>query len=44
VKMAVDAPQIRSTSTKARGFKVATLLRLPMQRPMIRAALKAARG
>jgi uncharacterized membrane protein len=44
VKMAVDAQQIRSTSTKAREFKVATLLRLPMQWPMIRAALKAARG
>ncbi len=44
VKMAADAQQIRSTSARARGFKVATLLRLPLQWPMIRAALKVARG
>ena len=44
LKMAVDAQQIRSTSSKARGFKLATLARLPMQWPMIRAALKVARG
>jgi uncharacterized membrane protein len=44
LKMAVDAQQIRSTSTRARGFKAATLLRLPLQWPMIRAALKVARG
>jgi uncharacterized membrane protein len=44
VKMAVDAQQIRSTSSRARRFKAATLLRLPMQWPMIRAALKVARG
>jgi uncharacterized membrane protein len=43
VKMAVDAQQIRSTSSRARRFKAATLLRLPMQWPMIRAALKVAR-
>ena len=44
LKMAVEAQQIRSTSTRARGFKTATLLRLPLQWPMIRAALKVARG
>jgi uncharacterized membrane protein len=44
VKMAVDAQQILSTSSRARRFKAATLLRLPMQWPMIRAALKVARG
>ena len=44
LKMAVDAQQIRSTSNRARGFKAATLLRLPLQWPMIRAALKVARG
>ena len=44
LKMAVDAQQIRSTSTRARGFKAVTLLRLPLQWPMIRAALKVARG
>jgi hypothetical protein len=42
--MAVEAQQIRSTSTRARGLKTATLLRLPLQWPMIRAALKVARG
>ena len=44
VHMAVEARQITSTSPKARGFKAATLLRLPVQWPMIRAALKVARG
>ena len=44
LKMAVDAQQIRSTSNRARGFQAATLLRLPLQWPMIRAALKVARG
>ncbi len=44
LKMAVDAQQIRSTSTRARRFQAATLLRLPLQWPMIRAALKVARG
>ena len=44
VKMAVDARQVDGSGPKARGFKAATLLRLPVQWPMIRAALKAARG
>jgi uncharacterized membrane protein len=44
LKMAVDAQQIRSTSNRARRFQAATLLRLPLQWPMIRAALKVARG
>jgi len=44
VKMALDSQQITSTSPRARGFKAATLLRLPVQWPMIRAALKVARG
>jgi len=44
VKMALDAQQITSTSPRARGFKAATLLRLPVQWPMIRAALKVARA
>ena len=39
VKMAVD-----STKTRNTGFKVASFARLPMQLPMIRAALRAARG
>ena len=44
VKMALDSQQITSTSPRARGFKAATLLRLPVQWPMIRAALKVARA
>jgi uncharacterized membrane protein len=44
VHMAADAQRIRSTSPRARGFKAATLVRLPVQWPMIRAALKVARG
>ena len=44
VHMAVEAQRITSTSTKARRFQAATVLRLPMQWPMIRAALKVARG
>ena len=39
VKMAVD-----STKTRNTGFKVVSFARLPMQLPMIRAALRAARG
>lgn len=39
VKMAADAQRGRHTP-----YKVATLGRLPLQLPMIRAALKAARG
>ena len=39
IKMAVD-----STKTKNTGFKVASFARLPFQIPMIRAALRAARG
>ena len=44
VKMAGDAAKIQSTSTKARGFKAVAFGRLPLQLPMIRTALKAARG
>jgi uncharacterized membrane protein len=39
IKMAVDAARTDNT-----GFKVASYARLPMQFPMIRAALRAARG
>jgi uncharacterized membrane protein len=39
IKMAVDASQTRSTR-----FKVLAFGRLPLQIPMIRAALRAARG
>src|SRR3954471_8047170 len=39
IKMAVD-----STKTRNTGFKVASFARLPFQVPMIRAALRAARG
>lgn len=39
IKMAADASRSRKT-----GLKVATLARLPLQVPMIRAALRAARG
>ena len=39
IKMAMD-----STKTKNTGFKVASFARLPFQLPMIRAALRAARG
>ncbi len=39
IKMAVDASQTRSTKFKAIAFG-----RLPLQLPMIRAALRAARG
>jgi uncharacterized membrane protein len=44
VHMAADAQRIRSTSTRARRFKAVTLLRLPVQWPLIRAALKVARS
>jgi uncharacterized membrane protein len=43
VKMAADAQQIRSSSPRARASRVGTLLRLPLQWPLIRAALKVAR-
>jgi uncharacterized membrane protein len=39
IKMAVD-----STKTRNTGLKVASFARLPFQIPMIRAALRAARG
>jgi uncharacterized membrane protein len=39
IKMAVD-----STKTRNTGFKAVSFARLPMQLPMIRAALRAARG
>ena len=39
VKMATD-----SLATKNTGFKVIAFARLPLQWPMIRSALKAARG
>lgn len=39
VKMAVDAARTRDT-----GFKLVAFGRLPLQAPMIRAALRAARG
>jgi uncharacterized membrane protein len=39
VKMAVD-----STRTRSRRFKTIAFARLPLQAPMIRSALKAARG
>ncbi|MBZ5736973.1 DoxX family protein [Nocardioides mangrovi] len=39
IKMAVDAAQTRNTTVKAVAFG-----RLPLQLPMIRAALRAARG
>jgi uncharacterized membrane protein len=44
VKMAQDAQRVRSTSTKARVYKVGTKARLPLQLPLIRAALKATRS
>jgi hypothetical protein len=34
----------RRTSGRARALKIGTLLRLPLQWPMIRIALRAARG
>jgi hypothetical protein len=39
-----DAQRVRSTSTKARVYKVGTKARLPLQLPLIRAALKATRS
>jgi uncharacterized membrane protein len=39
IKMAADSLQTKNT-----GFKVVSFARLPMQLPMIRAALRAARG
>jgi uncharacterized membrane protein len=44
VKMAEDAQRVRSSSTKARVYKAGTLARLPLQVPLIRAALKATRS
>ena len=44
VKMALDAHRVRSTSPKARAFKTGSVVRLPLQWPMIRAALKVARA
>jgi uncharacterized membrane protein len=44
VHMAADAQRIDSTSSRARVVKAVTLLRLPVQWPMIRAAMKVARG
>jgi uncharacterized membrane protein len=44
LKMAVDARRSHRTSSRARVFQVGTLLRLPLQWPMIRAALRVARG
>jgi uncharacterized membrane protein len=44
VKMAVDAQRSRRTGGRARALKAGTLLRLPVQWPMIRIALRAARG
>ncbi|WP_028645827.1 DoxX family protein [Nocardioides sp. URHA0020] len=39
IKMALD-----STKTRSTGFKAVSFARLPLQLPMIRAALRAARG
>jgi hypothetical protein len=44
VHLAADARQIAGTSPKVRRFKAATLVRLPVQWPMIRAALEVARA
>lgn len=43
VKMAQDAHRVRSTSTKAQVYRIGTVARLPLQLPLIRAALKATR-
>jgi uncharacterized membrane protein len=42
--MAADARRAGGESPKARAYRAVTLLRLPLQAPMIRAALKVARG
>ncbi|MEP6816474.1 MAG: DoxX family protein [Marmoricola sp.] len=44
LKMASDAQQITSTKSKVKRYQAVTLVRLPLQLPMIRAALRAARG
>jgi uncharacterized membrane protein len=44
LKMAVDAQRSRRTNGRARALKIGSLLRLPLQWPMIRIALRAARG
>ena len=43
LKMASDAQQITSTKSKVKRYQAVTLVRLPLQLPMIRAALRAAR-
>jgi uncharacterized membrane protein len=43
LKMALDAQRSRGTSSRALVFRIGTLLRLPVQWPMIRTALRAAR-
>jgi uncharacterized membrane protein len=44
VKMALDAQRSRRTSSRAKVVRTGTLLRLPLQWPMIRIALRAARS
>jgi hypothetical protein len=42
--MAAQAQRTGSTSTRATRLKALTVLRLPLQWPMVRAALKVARA
>ncbi|WP_151081735.1 DoxX family protein [Nocardioides cynanchi] len=44
VKMALDAQRSRRPGRRTTALKIGTLLRLPLQWPMIRAALRAARN
>ncbi|MGI8522921.1 MAG: hypothetical protein ACR2K3_06380 [Nocardioides sp.] len=44
MQMALDAQPVRSTSPRARALKAGSIARLPLQWPMIRAALKVARA
>ena len=44
VKMALDAQRSRRESSRAKVVSTGTLLRLPLQWPMIRIALRAARS
>ena len=44
VKMALDAQRSRRASGRAKVVRTGTLLRLPLQWPMIRIALRAARS
>jgi uncharacterized membrane protein len=44
VKMALDAQRSRRESSRAKVVRTGTLLRLPLQWPMIRIALRAARS